>query len=41
MSRQAPYPESPYHRIYTKNRSFSQLRPGPAAPQEEPMPQET
>ena len=31
MSRQAPYPESPYHRIYTKNRSFSQLRPGPAA----------
>lgn len=41
MSRQAPYPESPYHRIYTQNRSFSQLRPGPAAPQEEPMPQET
>ena len=25
MSRPAPYPESPYHRIYTKNRSFSQL----------------
>ena len=32
MSCQAPYPESPYHRIYTKNRSFSQLRPGPIAP---------
>ena len=41
MSCQAPYPESPYHRIYTQNRSFSQLRPGPIAPQEDPMPQGT
>ena len=41
MSCQAPYPESPYHRIYTKNRSFSQLRPGPITPQEDLMPQET